>query len=377
MLNKFTTIVAPVMMSLTGVVFIVVAFIGRIPTGLVVSYTWRKRAFALGVLFLLVGVLTYMMPIPQIDLTFIFIIFFIAILIFPFIVSILLLRYNKRIVPSKVISVANSPVPVQNQRTITPKEKVVDEKKKKFLDIPNIIFHFVNRDFIKDSYNIYFKEVITESVISEITNDTRGEIRGSIPNFIETKIGANDLKKLISNIRFPEISVNEMFLRYQKETIDRGQVILGLEEVDIELTELQAFEDAVKNLRVRFDLQIDESILDKQRLDLKRKAVERTLVNLEQASGLILIEGTFRIEVESNGYKCVYLHPVTKYLAPQTNAITISVFIASDDLEPHFIDNYAQSIGRTIPLKVYGHVWQPINRQDGVWDLKITPIVVY
>jgi hypothetical protein len=256
-------------------------------------------------------------------------------------------------------------------------EKIISDKAQKFLNIPNISFQFANHEQIKSFYDEYFKEPTIESLVSEITGETSGDIKGSLPKIIEAEIGGKDINKWISNIKIPESSSNAMFLRYQRETIKKEQVTLGIEEVDIELTELEAFEDSIENIKERFDLDIDEAILNNQRTYLKEKAAEKTLHKLEQATGWVLIEGKFKVEREENFYRCTYVHPVNNYLSGQIGPVTISVLISMKSLEEHIKGNYAQSVGRSIPLKIYGQVWQPIDRETDVWDLQLTPLAIY
>ena len=256
-------------------------------------------------------------------------------------------------------------------------EKIIEEKKEDFLNIPSVSFHYANDELIKDFYNNYFREPTIENLVSEITGEVNGEIKGSLPQVLQARIGTSDLNKWVSTIKLPDASLNGMFLRFQRETIKNNQVVLGIEEVDIELTELEAFEDAIDELRGRFGLEIEEDILDKQRAILKEKAAERTLVKLEQAKDWVLIEGKFKIENDDDFYRCTYLHPVNSYLSNQVGPVTISVLIPKNSLKEHIKGNYAQSIGRSIPLKIYGQVWQPIERRAGVWDLQLTPLAIY
>lgn len=256
-------------------------------------------------------------------------------------------------------------------------EIVVAEKRQKFLNIPNISFQFANHEQIRDFYNVYFKEPAIESVISEISGEQSGNIKGSVPQFIEAQMQGTNANKWTSNIKVPTLSTNAMFLRYQKETIKREQVSLGIEEVDIELTELQAFEEAIENIKGRFGFEIDEANLSKQRSLLKDRAAEKTLSKLEQITGWVLVEGKFKIEKENDFYKCTYTHPVNNYLSNQAVCVTISVLVPANSLEEHIKGNYAQSIGKSIPLKVYGQVWLPIDRQTDVWELQLTPLAIY
>ena len=255
--------------------------------------------------------------------------------------------------------------------------EIVEEKKNKFLNVPSISFHYANKDQIASFYNDYFKEPTVASLVSEITGELSGEIKGTLPQFLESKLGSKDLTKWISNVKLPDTSLNGMFLRYQREIIKSGQVTLGIEEVEIELTELEAFDDALSEINKRFAIQFENSILEKHRSHLKEKAAERTLLKLEQATGMVLIEGRFKIEIEGEFYRCIYTHPVNDYLSRQMGPITISILIPFKSIEAHIAGNYQQSTGKLIPLRVYGQIWQPIDRKTQIWDLQLTPLAIY
>jgi hypothetical protein len=256
-------------------------------------------------------------------------------------------------------------------------EDIISEKRNSFLNIPNVAFHFADKEQIRNFYNDYFKEPTVASLVSEITDEISSQVKGSLPQILESKIGAKDLTKWVSTIKLPDTSLNGMFLRYQRETIKSGQVALGLEEVDIELSAIKAFDEAVLALRNRFDLELGESLLAEQRKHLKEKAAERTISKLEQATGWVLVEGRFRIEKDADFYRAVYQHPVSDYLPDSEPPVTIVVMIADASLEDRVAGNYAASVGKLIPLKIYGQVWQPIDRGNKTLDLQLTPLAVY
>ncbi len=256
--------------------------------------------------------------------------------------------------------------------------EAVDQKKESFLNIPNISFHFADKEEIRNFYNDYFKEPTIEQVVAEMTSELRGDVKGTLPKVLEAKIGGKDLSKWISTIKLPETSDAAMFRRYQRETIKNNQVTLGLELVEVDLSDLNAFTKLVSELDTKFGLKIDESKISSQNTDLKSKATEKTLVRLENAAGPVLIEGKFKILNQSDDYyKCVYEHPVNEYLVGVGKTITISLILKKSSLESNISGNYAQSLGQAIPLKVYGKVWQPIDRKADVWELQITPLAVY
>lgn len=257
------------------------------------------------------------------------------------------------------------------------KQSVVDIKKEQFINLPNIRFHFVDKGQVESYYDDYFKEPTIESLVSEITGEVDAEVKANLPQIIESRIGSKDISKWMSTIKLPDVTLNRKFLRYQKETIRNEQVILGIEEVEIELTELDRFENIVENFEKRYGLVIVEDQLNSTRAMLREKAAGKTLDRLEKVTGWVLVDGKFQIEDNDKFYRCIYEHPVNEYLTAQTGHVTITVLIKKDNLEPHISGNYAQSIGRFIPLRVYGQVWAPIDRSTKVWDLQITPLAVY
>lgn len=255
--------------------------------------------------------------------------------------------------------------------------KIIGEKKVKFLKLPTVAFHYVDKETIKTSYDDRFNEPTVASMVSEKTGNTSAELKANLPQVLESRIGGQEGSKLTSTLKLPEISLTSMYLRYQRETIQSNQVTLGLEEVDIELSELKTFDGMIDTLARDFGLEIDDTLLAKQRDKIKAKAAERTLRKLEQATGAVLIEGRFRIEDAGNFYRCVYLHPVNEYLPSDNTPVTISTIFPKDLIEPKFAGNYAQSIGRLIPLNVFGTVWEPIDRLGGVSELKLNPTAIF
>ena len=82
-------------------------------------------------------------------------------------------------------------------------------------------------------------------------------------------------------------------------------------------------------------------------------------------------------ELAEDFYKLTYLHPVSEYVIGQKANVTISAIVRKDSIEPQVAGNYAQSVGRAIPLKIYGKVWQPLDRGLDIWELQITPLAIY
>jgi hypothetical protein len=254
---------------------------------------------------------------------------------------------------------------------------ILKEKTQRFLETPSVAFHFSDNVQIETFYNDLFREPTIESLVSEITQELKADIKGSVPQVIEARLGGKDIGKWVRTIKLPDTTLSGMFVRYQRETIKSGQVTIGLEEVDIELNDLQDFDEAVDNLSKRFNLAIPSELESATRSELKQKAAERTLVRLENATGWLLVEGRFRITRHNEFYRCTYTHPVGEYLPGNVGPVTLSFSLDSGKVEPRVSGNYAQSIDQLIPLKVYGKVWQPIDRAKQSWELQITPLAVY
>lgn len=256
-------------------------------------------------------------------------------------------------------------------------QEAIDEKRERLLKIPNVSFHFVDKDRITDFYNDYFREPTIDNVVREMATETSGDLSTKLPQVLEAKAGGKSLSKWISTIKLPDTSLSGMFVKYQRETIKNNQVAVGLEVVEVEFSELQHFESLIDELRTRHEMVLDVDSLNTHRNVLKSKAAERTLIKMERASGWIIVEGNFTIHEEGDFYKCNYTHPITEYIPPEAPKATISFLLPKAHVEPHVLGNYQQSVGRQVPLRVYGEVWQPLDRSQDVWELQITPLAVY
>lgn len=256
-------------------------------------------------------------------------------------------------------------------------ETIIRDKKQRFSNVSGVSFHFVDKDDVEAFYNDTFREPTLESLITEITGEISAETKGGLPQVLESKIGGRDIRKWVSTLKLPETSLAGMFVKYQKEVIRRDEVTLGLEELDIELKELQEFDASIKNLDEAYGFVVNREAVETHRTALREKAAEKTLAKLESAAGWVLIEGKFLIAQNENLYTCTLRHPVNEFLPGVPAPATISIFLPGDRIEHRYSGNYAQSVGRVIPLRVFGKVWQPLDRNAGVWELQITPLAVY
>jgi len=269
--------------------------------------------------------------------------------------------------------------PFPKQHVLRDEPAITDKRVDTLANIPNVSFHFANKDEIVSLYNDYFKEPTIEQVVSEIAGEISGEASSRIPKIVEAKFGGKDFSKWVSTIKIPDVSTEEKFRRYQRQTIINEQVNLGLELVDIDLSELNKFETILSDMKSTFGVSVENvDVIVQQREILRQKAAEKTIIRLENATGQVLVDGKFSIsELNNDFYKCTYEHPVSQYLIGQKNKITIGVILRKDAIEPNIAGNYAQAVGKSIPLKVYGKVWQPVERSNNIWELQITPLAVY
>jgi hypothetical protein len=236
----------------------------------------------------------------------------------------------------KLLNSALDVIKVKIQKDEAPIDKIIESKKKSFIN-PGISFHYADYKQIKIFYDITFKQAIIESMTSERSGEVGGQVKGSISSIIEGTLSGKDTNKLVSNLKFPDISPTEMFYLYQKEVINTNLVVLGLEEVEIEETELKEFDDLIGQLSLKFSLVIEGSLLEERRKKLREKAIRKTLVKLEQASNWILIEGKFRIEAKGDLFVLTYNHPVNSFLVDRSKHVTITTSIVKNSLEEHIL----------------------------------------
>ncbi len=265
------------------------------------------------------------------------------------------------------------------EKTLKPtaQQTIIDKKMAKFLNIPAVSFHYADRKRIEDFYHDYFRQPVMKTVSAETTGELHGTMKGSVPKVVEVGVDGKNTDKTKRDFDVPEMSLSRMFLDYQSETIRKGQVLLAIEEVDAELTEIGELERGVANFEQRYGFTIDELQVKRKKAELRLKAANTILDTLEQVSVPVLIEGKFSIERDGKYYTYVYTHPVTQYLTNPKVPVTISVRVSSDAIEEPFKGNYSELSGRLIPLQIYGTVLCPIDRAKNIWDLRLTPLAIY
>jgi len=247
----------------------------------------------------------------------------------------LLSRREARFV-KEIGEVGNKVGELEKSLKATTRQTVADQKRERFLNIPSVSFHYADRERIEGFYYDYFSQPIMKKLSSETTDELKGTMKASLPTVMNAGIDAKNAGKTTRDFGVPGKSLSRMFLDYQSETIKRNQVLLALEEVDVELTEIDDLEKGVANFNQRFGFTIDEIQVKRKKADLRLKAAGKILDTLEGVGGLVLIEGKFRIEPDGEYYKYVYKHPVVNYLPNQHAPVTISTRIRSASIEEPF-----------------------------------------
>jgi hypothetical protein len=261
---------------------------------------------------------------------------------------------------------------VISQSKTTEEERVRDN----FINISNISFYFYNKEQIENLYKTYFQGATLDSLISETSGDQKGEIKGKT-NFIEATIGRSNARKLTSTYKFDEMTIEGMFIQYQREMIRTNQVQLIPDEINYNRKELNDFDNAIQNIQQNYNLSLNQEEIEDRRNQLRIKSVQNVLTSLENLSGWVLIEGKFTIELEDQNYKCTYVHPINNHLPTQSPLITISMTITPQALKENINNHFTKSINMEIPLKVYAKVWHSINRNKNIWDIYIDPLAIY
>lgn len=258
----------------------------------------------------------------------------------------------------------------------------LEEKKRRFSEIGSVIFHYADKENIENLYNDRFKEPVTESVVHETENEFSGEAGVEAGNAGVIKLGSSRAEKnrsrITSTLQAPKISLSQMFSRYQSEAVKNGEVHLGLELMNIEMSELETFQGLLRHLKTRYSITIGQEEEKKARAELLTKAAEKNLERLEKAEGFVLMEGLFYIvNFNENHYKCILTHPISECLQSIHKELVFYVLLEREHIEHAFVEYYRQSVEQYILLRVFGRIFQPLDRSKERWEIGIVPIAVY
>ena len=86
------------------------------------------------------------------------------------------------------------------------------------------------------------------------------------------------------------------------------------------------------------------------------------------------MSASFTIYDGGDAYNCSYVHPVSSLIGTNVN---ISFSLMKDFLNLETSRLFEHSIYKPVPMKVFGKVFRPLNRNLGSWDIVIIPLAVY
>lgn len=243
-----------------------------------------------------------------------------------------------------------------------------DAKKHKFIEMHSIIPHYINKKKVEQFYSEQFGQNFhLESIVDETTNEIQGSAGSNVAGgAVAISTDGKNIHKQTSNFQAKndDVLLSSMFLKFQKATVEKNLVTLGLEE--IEYPSFQNMGDEANSKNADAASRLGQQI------------IKQVLKNLEKAGRLVLVEGYFDITKDGENYKYLYKHPVNSFISNQSEHITFSFIVPAGDLEKEVrsADCYQQD-NATIKIAVFGYVLQHINSEKGIWNLQLIPIAVY
>ncbi|MGR3310757.1 MAG: hypothetical protein ACUZ77_08275 [Candidatus Brocadiales bacterium] len=263
-------------------------------------------------------------------------------------------------------------------RTEPPKLSTAIEKKKHEIlnySIPFLLYE--DEEWLHDTYNQFFQKPRIEHLVQVKTSRRSGEFDVTLYERFGTKLSREDITELISEFKPAETDPLIMFDWIQEYAIKKGKVILDLELLDVELPQLEEFEELVNMLREKYEIEIPKKTLESQKSILSKKATVRTLSKLEDAKGWVLVEGDFLIEELGDKLQFTYRHPVSNYIANPENSVYIVFEIPKSSIKPKFKSHFMDNIGEPVDFKVFGAIPFPIGRKNKPRNIKIQPLAIY
>lgn len=257
-------------------------------------------------------------------------------------------------------------------------KKDIDERSKYFLGISIPTLYYVNSEEINNIYATYFGEDVVTAITSESLEEVGGEINAVVAKAVGVKQADKDTTKTIKKYKPREETALSKFLRYQEAVILKKQINLWL---NFESVDFQQYNDFEANYSwfidtYKIDLSKSADEIQNKRDELWMKGIEKTTVQLEEAKDLVLMEEKFNISEDEKNYICTYIHPITNWISYRGLQVTIKFLIPKDGVSNNGID-FSQVIGKVIPLRVFGKVIVPLDRNSNNSEMLIKPIGVY
>lgn len=266
---------------------------------------------------------------------------------------------------------------------LSPQEELLERKKKEFLSLAGVSFIYVDREAIKDAYNISFKEPTVESLVQKLVEEQEGELGSGEGTglILKGRLGGKSLTEYVKKIKLPETTIPEMFVRYQRHIIENVNAKYGFDEIAIKLERVSKFESDLVKLCEHFSVSVPNDFIKAKKEEIKRTLVESALADLEEIDQFVILAGKYKVSPDGEKvYKFTYDHPINAYLThmPDTH-VQISCFLEKNRIEdsykPHIM-RIAQK-NQVIPAKIFGKVLQPIDRKSKNWELQVVPFAIY
>lgn len=269
--------------------------------------------------------------------------------------------------------------PYQPETSINPSEETIDARRDYFLSIKSISdFHYLDEDRIKKNLNAMFKEPVIVDLFISATNNKRFNLNAEILRVLGSKIKEREIIKWISSQQIPGTSIREMYLRYQKELIQKQRVYIGLEVVDpldIDQKSIKLAERHIKAIKsLGFSLQENEidDYIKNQKKSAAYQALEK-LTSMTLKGKEVLIHGRFEISDDGDEFELTYIHPVSRFL--NTNIYIRTIGIKKADVT--YQKEYRKKIGKKLALNLYGEVFEPLDLEGGENQITLKVFGIY
>jgi|SRR5688572_16411945 len=247
----------------------------------------------------------------------------------------------------------------KSSREVTYNEKKIRDR----LTRP-ISLYYTNKVDVENNYQHYFGEVPTTKQI-----ERHREIDGGVqmPSGIP---GVSISGKNIS-IDKGEVDIHHpnMVRQFLLAAINKGDILFGIEDNTIDLTELNEFNELISKLEPYVKIPEDDKILATNLI--KQKAAKQSLNRFKFINHNVLLECEFIMKVEKNKWTCTYKHPVNDFLDGGKVEIIMRFNKEGVANNVFFRDGHSKS------MVVYGRINGSIDPEHQRWVLELNPIAIF
>lgn len=162
-------------------------------------------------------------------------------------------------------------------------------------------FLFLSKENIDSLYGQYEPDLIPSSIIEEIkkSRDFKGSV--GIEDFLKSEAGKNELQSRLTEYRQSTKNTERKtkdLLRYllEKSAVKRYKNIATTSD------DIKKLDESIEFLKSNYDLSVDLKQLTIVRDRLLSKEIQRLMAELKDLHGLVLIEGDWIIETQSDVY---------------------------------------------------------------------------